>query len=219
MDTLDILEEIKEDIGGQFITDENLRKWASQLTEAIYESEDIAQEAGYTINALLYECKQENFRAGCSRSKMHNEILFGRYFNLLKFVIDSLNIENREEVFEHCRNVIYGTNEQSQQKTLSNEAKESQQMTEREKKYFAKAIEAGLMQEAGTGYEWLYNNGSKASLAYFLQKVFNPDGTCRTPFKRLESMFNKKSLAVATNKLLEVVKNQKWRGEIDKLFR
>lgn len=90
--------------------------------------------------------------------------------------------------------------------------------TKREDYYFDKAINAGLMEKDGVGYKWLYNNGSKASLAYFLQKVFNPDGISRTPFKRLEALFSVTSLAVTTNKLLEAIKAQKWRAEIDKLF-
>lgn len=90
--------------------------------------------------------------------------------------------------------------------------------TKREDYYFDKAINAGLMEKDGVGYKWLYNNGSKASLAYFLQKVFNPDGISRTPFKRLEALFSVTSLAVTTNKLLEAKKAQKWRAEIDKLF-
>ena len=115
MDVLDILGEIKEDIGGQLVTDETLREWANQLTGAIYESEDIAQEAGDTIKALMHECKQANLRAGANHNAIHNKILFGRYFNLLRFVFDCLNIENREEVFGHCRNVINGTDKQEPQ--------------------------------------------------------------------------------------------------------
>lgn len=90
--------------------------------------------------------------------------------------------------------------------------------TKREDYYFDKAINAGLMEKDGVGYKWLYNNGSKASLAYFLKKVFNPDDISRTPFKRLEALFNVSRLAAATNKLLEAIKAQKWRAEIDKLF-
>lgn len=211
--------EIKKDIGGQLITDEDLRAWASQLTEAIYESEDIAREAGDTICSLVHECKHANFRAGRGWGYTYNSILLGRYSNLLLFVIESLGIENGKEVFEHYQNVINGTNEQSQQKTRANEAKEPQQMTEREKKYFAKAIEAGLMQEAETGYKWTYQDGNKASLAYFLQKVFNPDGLRKTPYKEMEALFSVTRLDRATQQLLEAKNTQKWREKIDELFR
>ena len=90
--------------------------------------------------------------------------------------------------------------------------------TEREDYYFDKAINAGLMRKDGVGYKWLYNNGSKASLAYFLQKVFNPDGTQTTPFKKLETLFNVSRLAAATYKLLCCKNMQKRKGGIDKLF-
>lgn len=217
MDPLDILEEIKEDIGYS-VTDEDLRDWASRLTEAIYESDDIEQAAGDTINALIHECKQANFRAGSNHSAIHNEILLGRYSNLLWFVIDSLNIENGGELLEHCRNVINGTDGQSQRETQPNKTKEPQQRTEREKKYFAKAIEAGLMQETGTGYKWIYQSGSKASLAYFLKRIYNPDGLRETPYKKLEAHFSVTRLDRATQQLLEAKNVQKWRGKIDELF-
>ena len=93
-----------------------------------------------------------------------------------------------------------------------------EKITDLEMQYFKKAIEAGYMQETENGYNWLHNNGMKASLAYFLKKVFNPDGTKITPFKMLENLFNKTNLAVATSRLLDVKKEQKWRGEIDALF-
>ena len=91
-------------------------------------------------------------------------------------------------------------------------------ITDLEMQYFKKAIEAGYMQETEHGYNWLHNNGMKASLAYFLKKVFNPDGTKITPFKMLENLFNKTNLAVATSRLLDVKKEQKCSGEIDALF-
>ena len=96
--------------------------------------------------------------------------------------------------------------------------KRQEKITDLEMQYFKKAIEAGYMQETENGYNWLHNNGMKASLAYFLKKVFNPDGTKITPFKMLENLFNKTNLAVATSRLLDVKKEQKWRGEIDALF-
>lgn len=100
----------------------------------------------------------------------------------------------------------------------NNAATEHKQETEREKKYFAKAIDAGMMEKTYNGYRWIYNNGLKASLAYFLNKVFNPDGFGRIPYKRLECLFEVKCLAVAVSKLLEVKKEQKWRAPIDALF-
>lgn len=215
MDTLDILETIKEDIGGQ-ITDEDLREWANQLTKAICYSENIEWAAGETINTLIHESKQANFRAGCTHYATHNKILLGRYFNLLRFVIDSLNIENGQEVLEHCRNVINGTNEQSRPKAHLTPKKHQQ--TEREEKYFAKALDFGLMKRTKTGYEWIYQNGRKASLGYFLNKVFNPKMTAQIPYKRMENLFNVSRLDTALGQALNAKEHQKWRKEIDSLF-
>lgn len=94
-----------------------------------------------------------------------------------------------------------------------------QQETEREKKYFAKAIEAGLMEKKDDKiYKWLHNNGMKASLAYFLKRVFNPKGTTRIPYKRLEVLFAVTRLDTALDQVLTAKKTQKWIKEIDTIF-
>ena len=87
-----------------------------------------------------------------------------------------------------------------------------------EKKYFTKAIDAGLMDEVENGYEWLHNKGMKASLGYFLHKVFNPNGTARIPYRFVESLFNESRLDRAIDQALIVKQPQKWRKEIDTLF-
>ena len=93
-----------------------------------------------------------------------------------------------------------------------------QQETEREKKFFAKAIEAGLIEKDGENYRWLHNNGLKASLGYFLNKVFNPKGTAQIPYKRMGNLFNETRLDTATDQALTAKKPQKWREEIDAIF-
>lgn len=94
-----------------------------------------------------------------------------------------------------------------------------QQETEREKKYFAKAIETGLMEKKGDeNYKWLHNNGMKASLAYFLNRVFNPKGTTKIPYQRLEALFGVTRLDTALAQVLTAKKTQKWRKEIDTIF-
>lgn len=91
--------------------------------------------------------------------------------------------------------------------------------TNRAKKAFAKAVEAGYMEKTATGYRWLYNSGSIASLGYFLVQVYNPDGSKVTPFKALDELFGVTRLDSASNKaLLEVKKPQKWREKIDELL-
>ncbi len=93
-----------------------------------------------------------------------------------------------------------------------------QQETEREKKYFAKAIEAGLMEKDGDSYRWLHNNGLKASLGYFLNRVFNPKGTAQIPCKRLGVLFGVTRLDTVIYQAVNPKKPQKWRTEIDNLF-
>lgn len=91
--------------------------------------------------------------------------------------------------------------------------------TERAKKAFKKALEAGYMKETVTGYKWVYNNGSKASLSYFVVQVYNPDGAAQTPFKALGALFGVKALDRASDKAFTVKKPQKWREAIDELLK
>lgn len=58
----------------------------------------------------------------------------------------------------------------------NNDNKQPQQETEREKEYFAKAIQAGLMKKDGENYKWLHNNGLQSSLGYFLKWCLTPKG-------------------------------------------
>ena len=92
------------------------------------------------------------------------------------------------------------------------------ELPERARKYFAKAIEARFMDKNGDRYKWLFNGGSTACLAYFLKLVYDPDG-CRTiPFKQLERMFGVKRLDVALGQALNAKKKQRWRVEMDTFF-
>ena len=106
----------------------------------------------------------------------------------------------------------------------SQESKQEQQQrdnkpTKREQKYFTKAIEAGLMEQIGDeNYRWLHNNGMKASLGYFLKRVFDPKGTTPIPYQRMENLFEVSRLDSAIDKALTAKKPQKWRIEIDALF-
>ena len=100
----------------------------------------------------------------------------------------------------------------------NNDNKQPQQETEREKEYFAKAIQAGLMKKDGENYKWLHNNGLQSSLGYFLKMVFNPKGTAQIHYKRMENLFKVSRLDSAIDRALSVKKPQKWRKEIDVLF-
>jgi hypothetical protein len=90
-------------------------------------------------------------------------------------------------------------------------------LSEREAKYFNKAIEAGFMEKDGTGYKWLYRDGSKASLAYFINKVY-AEAYKEIPYKKTEKLFNIRRLDSAVYQLSNVKTDQKWRNGIDDLF-
>ena len=91
--------------------------------------------------------------------------------------------------------------------------------TDRAKEIFAKAVKAGYMEKTATGYKWLYNSGSKASLAYFIMQVFSPDNTKQIPFKALGQLFDVTRLDRALDQAATAKKPQQWRGAIDNLLK
>ncbi len=93
-------------------------------------------------------------------------------------------------------------------------------MTDRAKKYFAKAIQAGFMEQTGNGYKWVFRNGLKAALCYFIMKVYSPDiaDPKPIPYKALEKLFDVARLDSALSAMLNAKKPQEWRGDIDGLF-
>lgn len=94
-------------------------------------------------------------------------------------------------------------------------------MTDRAKKYFEKARQAGFMEQTETGYKWTFNKrGRKAALCYFLLKVYNPDmqKTEIIHYKALEQLFGETRLDSALAAMLTTKKPQPWRQIIDNLF-
>jgi hypothetical protein len=91
-------------------------------------------------------------------------------------------------------------------------------LTKDEALYYNKAIEKGFAKENDNGYKWLYNKGSKASLAYFLYKIFNPNGMGKIPFKRLDMLWGVKRLDSALSQVIDAKNPQRWRTQIDNLF-
>ena len=53
-------------------------------------------------------------------------------------------------------------------------------LTDTQQTAFQKAMKAKYMEQTEHGYKWLY--GGKARLAYFIYRVFNPDGYARIPY-------------------------------------
>lgn len=144
--------------------------------------------------------------------KLGNE---GEYIWLKRFeMFEELETEAKEildiydYVFPNSRADNTGSNK-----------KESEELTEREIKYYGKAIEAGMAKKTEVGYKWLYNKGSNASLAYFLYKLFDQNGTGRIPFKRLGELWSVNRLDTALGQALNPKKyKQSWRTQIENLF-
>ena len=94
-------------------------------------------------------------------------------------------------------------------------------MTDRAKTYFNKAIQAGFMEKAESGYKWTFEGrGAKAALSYFVMKIYSPDPKDKKtiPFKAIENLFGVKRLDSTLRAALETVKPQAWRQTIDELF-
>lgn len=96
--------------------------------------------------------------------------------------------------------------------TEANE-KDLKKLTEREIKYYGKAIEAGMAEKTEQGYRWL---GSNVSFGYFIDKVHRPKATERLPYKRMEKLWGIKRLDSAVSQSAD--RKHKWEKDIDALF-
>lgn len=98
--------------------------------------------------------------------------------------------------------------------------------TERARKYFQRAIDAGFMAKANNGYKWLFggDRGSKARLAYFIEKVYCPAATDlleAARIRELERLFGIVRLDRAIQQNVEAGAAQsvkKWRANIDEVI-
>lgn len=96
---------------------------------------------------------------------------------------------------------------------------QQEKLTEKEFLSYGKAIKRGMAEKTENGYKWLYKNGSLASLAYFINKIFNSDGTGRIPYKRLQRLWNVNRLDSAVSRLFNAKGTQEWEKKIDELFK
>ena len=92
--------------------------------------------------------------------------------------------------------------------------------TDKAKKYFARAIEAGYMTRDKNGYKWKYGgNKGQIRLGYFCYKVFDQP----RPISRLEELFRVNRLSASiTNASFKpsTAGTKQWRKEIDdKIFK
>lgn len=91
--------------------------------------------------------------------------------------------------------------------------KDAEELTEREIKYYGKAMEAGMAEKTEQGYRWL---GSNVSFGYFIDKVHRPKATERLPYKRMEKLWGIKRLDSAVSQSAD--RKHKWEKGIDALF-
>ncbi len=89
-------------------------------------------------------------------------------------------------------------------------------LTERAKKYFQRAIEAGYMEETATGYKWGHDmRGDKIKLGYFLKTVYNPKESSQIPYGALETLFRESRLDSTIGKIADWKNTPKWVEEIN----
>lgn len=142
-------------------------------------------------------------------------------------VIEHVSIEKEKQndkLFE-AMGVIGAYKEKMEEKEIPEQApkptntkSQQEELTEREKQYYEKAITQGMAIKTDSGYKWLYCSGSKVSLVYFLSKVFCPKGVEQIPFKRLNNLWGVSRLDSANDQLANAKKPQRWRQHIDNLF-
>lgn len=109
------------------------------------------------------------------------------------------------EEIEPIEDVIFQRKEKLQDNSL--------ELSERAKKYFERALMNGFMEKVGNRYIWIWEG--KARLAYFIHSTFNPNGTERIPYKKLEALFGISRLERAVDQVMNAKNPQKWREEID----
>lgn len=93
--------------------------------------------------------------------------------------------------------------------------------TDRARKYFTRAIEAGWMSRTASGYNWTFggSRGAKARLGYFVVKIYCPTNTEQIPESAINKLFGVSRIASAITQAFNANKPQKWRTEIDnKIF-
>lgn len=106
-------------------------------------------------------------------------------------------------------------NEETKELTLPDELN-----TDRARKYFTKAIEAGYIKITENGLQWVFiiGRGNKVSLGYFIQKVFCPNNTESISEKDVNKLFGVDRIGSAITQMNNAKKPQKWKTAIDKLF-
>lgn len=215
----------KKYIEGVGITDLEIGQEAARLCGLVLDSEDITAAATLCLNSICRELLNIEQRQRAGYKSTHQQIMLGRWANLLEFVLKRLQGvkikpepgDTAVEYFANRGRVQYINPAENQPNPAENHPQEPS--TDRAKKAFAAAVEAGFMEKTDTGYTWKYNRGNKRSLAYFLVKTYNPDKKSETPFIALEGLFGVSRLDSHAYQANEVKKEQKWRAKIDELLK
>lgn len=93
--------------------------------------------------------------------------------------------------------------------------------TSRARKYFARAMEAGMMEITDTGFKWTYGGvPGLARLGYFVEKVYCPNNTEKLPETAINRLFDVTRIGSAIYQMHNAKdKPQKWKSDIDsKIF-
>ena len=214
----------KEEIEGEGVTNEEIEETAARLSGYVLESDNISTAAALCLNMICRELLNIEQRLGAGYKPSHQQIMSGRWTKLFEGVINrlesvrvSLRLEDAAVKFFRENGLDLSCLAKNQPNTTDNQPQEPS--TNRAKKAFAAAVEAGFMEKTGTDYKWKYNRGSKASLAYFLVKVYSPDNTSQTPYKALEGLFGVSRLDSAADQAFNAKNPQYWRAELDELLK
>ena len=155
--------------------------------------------------------------------KKHKEKHKGLYSRALNIQLQSWEKEIKEAILLKTNLIcideeIKGEYNVRKEETTVTDKKNLQELTEREKEYYNKAITKGMAKKTQTGYKWIYCKGNVTSLAFFLEKIFAPKGVGIVPNKRLENLWSVSRLDRAFDRNRTVKKPQEWRFEIEQLF-
>lgn len=166
---------------------------------------DIDQIFFWKLSLILIKIKRNNYYFPQNSDRAEFEVIMEKYREKLsfKYQVIAKKFELNKNRWEVQPNI-------STSQPLPDELN-----TERAKKYFPRAVEAGYMELTETGYLW---SGAQVRLGYFIHKTYNSP----RPFAALEKYFNKGRLSASTTQASYKVNRAdvvKWRADMDnKIF-
>lgn len=167
---------------------------------------DIDQIFSWKLSLILLKIKRNNYYFPQNQDRAEFEVIMEKYREKLsfKYQVIAKKFELNKNRWEVQPNI-------STSQPLPDELN-----TERAKKYFPRAVEAGYMELTETGYKWdLTQRGNKVKLGYFLQKVYCPNNTEEIPETVINDYFSTTRIGSSISQIIVVNKPQKWRAKID----